>query len=502
MVLLQTSISWQALSVEAADQLAWAAVCHWQDHTQVNPIRNGLDYQELTRSFLWDKTSRAIRQHRDPEKFAFERALLQPKQGKFRQDRHPLAEWLKQPIRPLYDQIRAIHQRRLARVRNLPILFVPRPCPRLEQGLITLARSQQLLLRLAYLRSSYDLQLNQLGHHLPLDADEAAFAMQLYQGILDGLKAFNIKLIAEDALLLQLQVMQQVSYVRVAEIEMRMTRPDAILLYADNHHPVQEYALIAQRDGIPSVMLQHGLDCERYYLDEAYASNLAVWGRYRYDRYRQDSMRQPEIEITGNPQYDHLRLPEQCATQGNYWLWVTRPHNPEKCYAPSRFADEGMEILEALLVALTKFPTARLVIKPHPADYIQRYQDHIQQQQLGDRAQVSMANVQSLIAEASVVISEDSTAGLEAMFFGKPVIHAHFATSAPVLSFVSSEAAFPGYSTEMICESLSQIEQLTSGQQASLLEAQRAFLTQHVGACDGQAAHRVMSFVLETIDQA
>ncbi|GAP97601.1 capsular polysaccharide export protein, LipB/KpsS family [Leptolyngbya sp. NIES-2104] len=502
MVLLQSSVDWQSLSVEVVDQLAWTAICHWQDHSSIDPIRNGLNYAELTRSFLWDKASRAIRQHRNPEKFAFERSLIQPLQGKFRQNRNPIAELLKQPFRPTYDRIRAIRQTSVSNRQNLPILFVPRPCPRLKQGLETLMRSKQILLRGSYLQSSYFLEINKLGQQPPLTSDEAAFAFQLYEGITEGLKAFNIELISEDAPRLQTQIIQQLAYVRVAEIEMRMTRPDAILLYADNHHPVQEYALIAQRDGIPSVMLQHGLDCERYYLDEAYASDLAVWGTHRRDRYQQDSSYQPRIVITGNPEYDRLRYPEKLAPEGNYWLWVTRPHSPEKCYAPSRYADEGIEILEALMIALSKFPDARLVIKPHPADYVERYQTYIEQHSLSDRVEVSTTNVQTLIAKASVVISEDSTAGLEAMFFGKPVIHAHFAASAPVLSFVRSSAAFPGYSPEMLCDSLNQVQQLTAMQQSDLFEAQRDFLQSHAGDCDGQAAQRVMSLILETIHKA
>lgn len=500
MVSLQSSVDWQSLSVEAVDRLAWTAICHWQDHTSINPIYNGLNYAELTRSFLWDKASRAIRQHRNPEKFAFERSLIQPSQGKFRPNRNPIAELLKQPFRPTYDRIRAIRQKSVSKRQNLPILFTPRPCPRLKQSGKTLMRSKRLLLRAPYLQSSYLLAINKLGQQPRLTSHEAALAFQLYEGITEGLKAFNIELIPEDAATLQTQIIQQLAYVRVAETEMRMTRPDAILLHADNHHPVQEYALIAQRDGIPSVMLQHGLDCERYYLDEAYASDLAVWGTHRRDRYQQDSSYQPRIVMTGNPEYDRLRYPERLALEGNYWLWVTRPHSPEKCYAPSRYADEGIEILEALIIALSKFPAAHLVIKPHPADYVERYQACIEQHSLSDRVKISTTNVQTLIAEASVVISEDSTAGLEAMFFGKSVIHAHFAASAPVLSFVPSGAAFPGYSPEMLCDSLNQVQHLT--QQSELFEAQRDFLQSHAGACDGQAAQRLMSLILETIHNA
>jgi hypothetical protein len=328
--------------------------------------------------------------------------------------------------------------------------------------------------------------------------DDRQFGQQLYRGIVAGLRGWGIDLLVADQARLQQQILFQLGYLRVVETDFAQLRPRGIFTHADNHHPLQEYILIARREGIPTVVLQHGLDCEQWYLDEAYASAIALWGPARANRYRRQSRYQPEMVITGNPAYDHLQLPQRFNPQGNYWLWVTRPHAETKCYSPTRSPQEGVKILQALLEALGQFPQARLVIKPHPADSIGLYQAVLQQHPLGDRVTLSQTPVMQLLPQARVVISEDSTAGLEAMFFGKPLIHAHFCESTPALKFVENQAALPGFSPEMLLESLKQVAALTDSEQQTYLAAQIAFLRDQLGPCDGQAGARVTEFVLET----
>ncbi|NJR74919.1 MAG: hypothetical protein HC773_17345 [Scytonema sp. CRU_2_7] len=114
---------------------------------------------------------------------------------------------------------------------------------------------------------------------------------------------------------------------------------------------------------------------------------------------------------------------------------------------------------------------------------------------MGDRVEVSSASVQSLLPRASIVISEDSTAGLEAMFFGKVVIYAHFADSQPVMPFVNYGAALPGYSPEEIWDSLQRGQQLTTIEQNNILQGQINFLRDYTGPCDGNAHQRISAFI-------
>ena len=486
---------------EALDRRAWEAICNWHQAIDLPVVREGLDHGHLTRCFLWDKVSRAIRQQVDPEGFQFEAALLAQSQSGLERSRPAtskqlsekwLSEGLKRPIRPLYtlrDRIRLrLH------TRDRPILFAPHRHLRLKASLLSLSQLSDLVVVVPHDRSpDYA-----VGHstRLPWAAEQEAdldYAAALHQSVIQGLRSLQIALLPQDQQRLGTQILDQLLLIRRVEAELNFVRPQALLMFADNHHPMQAYVQVAKRMGIPTVLLQHGLDCEHYCLDEAYASAIAVWGEARRNRYQHQSVYQPDhLWVTGNPEFDHLRLPEALDLSGDYWLWVTRPHRPEKCFSPSRSPQEGLDILAALAKALKRSPTARLLIKPHPADYADRYQAFITEQGLGDRIEMVQSNVQSLLVGASCVISEDSTAGLEALFFGKVVIHAHFAASKPTLPFVQF-GALPGYSAELLEDSLERAAHLTSIEQDTLLQAQRQFIQDYAGNCDGQAHQRVFS---------
>jgi Capsule polysaccharide biosynthesis protein len=493
-----TISKWRSLTPPELDRMAWQAICDWPLLTGVEVIREGLDYAELTRSFLWDKVARALRSQLDPANFAFEAALL---------DRPPvplkppsslsLAARLKQPLRHLYDRGKFAGLHPYADWRRSPILYVPCWHPQLQAAVSAIGRSTGIVVATPYpYAHTYRVQIPRQ----PLPDPDLGYAEQLHQGIWQGLQAMGITLLERDIALLRQQILDQMHHVQRCTAELAAIKPAAILVFADNHPPNQAYVLLARRAGIPAIMLQHGLDCEPYCLEQAYASVIAVWGAARLKRYQQNSLDQPDrITVTGHPEYDHLRWPEQLNRAGRYWLWVTRPHGSEKCYFPSRSPQEGVDILMALLVALQQSPTARLVIKPHPLENLAVYRDHITQAQLGDRVELATASVTALLPEASLVISEDSTAGLDAMFSGKVLVHAHFAATPPVLPLGEYGAALPAYSTAMLQDALRQAQTLTSAQAASLLQGQRRFLQDYAGDCDGQATHRLAALVYDVL---
>jgi hypothetical protein len=488
---------WQSLAPAELDQFAWQAICDWPSLAEVEVMREGLDYAELTRCFLWDKVARALRSQLDPANFAFEATLLDRPSVPSQTSPPSLTSRIKQPLRNLYDRSKFALLQPYATGRQLPLLYVPCWHPQLRSAVAAIGKLAGLVVTSTY---PYDHAYRIQIPPKPWADPDQVYAAQLHQGILQGLQVKGITLLARDVALLQQQILSQMQQVQRCEAELAAVKPAAILVFADNHPPAQIYVLLARRAGIPAIMLQHGLDCEHYCLEQAYASVIAVWGQARLQRYRHNSTYQPDrIVVTGHPEYDHLRLPPQLSLAGQYWLWVTRPHGSEKCYSPSRSPQEGVDILAALLVALQQLPTARLVIKPHPLENLMIYRQHIIEAQLGDRVELATASVTDLLSAASVVITEDSTAGLDAMFRGKVLIHAHFATSPPVLPFSDYGAALPAHSAAMLQTALRQVQQLTPTQIDRLRQGQRHFLQDYAGNCDGKASQRVAALVYDVV---
>ena len=493
--------------LDQLDKLAWKATCEWSSMSDTNIRGNCDDYAELSRWFLWDKVGRAIRFSSGLQSVVFEKELIKdatispviPSGASFsypKKLRHQLNRLFSLfNNRPEEQTTQASSFQRRAG----PLVYVPVLSDRLKNSADEMIRKNicQVAFRYA-LQPIEGAELFQTPIESHPDHDTAA---SVYFSIIDGLKGFGVNLLAGDATTLRAQIINLTAQAKSVQAELEILRPDAILMHGDNHPPFQVYILAARKMGIPTIMLQHGLDCEHRYLDEAYASAIAVWGPERLHRYREKSTLQPNISVTGNPEYDHLRAPVRIDTSGDYWLWVTRPHTPVKCYAPSRTPEEGTRIFYSLIEALQKAPGARLVIKPHPYDYRDQYAQIIMDQGLHARVDLSMLDVHDLFPRASLVITEDSSAGLDAMFAGKPLIHAHFAESTPTMPFVDYGAALPGFTNDQLVESILRADDLDEVEAQVFLRGQIDFIRDFAGLCDGSSGKRFVDFVKEILCQ-
>lgn len=503
----QSENRWSVLNSRQLDEYAWKAICEWPAEDDSCLCLDGLNYADLTRWFLWDKVSRAVLCAADPQ--MFERgyhsflAAPKPSPGETKQRNGVIGTFRERVSSLVQSSKKADAQAWLTKPFNLSrdqrLLYVPWLSERMQNPVVRIAASRSCRL---LSKSSNALLLNIDYFNVPVDASpERSLAEDLHGRITVGLRNFHISLTDADSALLLEQIAELTQTVAVVDQELEMLEPDAILVHGDNHPPHQVYVAVARKKGIPAVMIQHGLDCEHHCLDEAYASDIAVWGPERLGRYRNKSEFQPRISVTGNPAYDHLRFPMKVNQNGAYWLWLTRPHSPEKCYAPSRLPDEGARILRALLHALTEQPDERLIIKPHSYDYCEYYRREIERSGMQDRVRVTDDNIHRLIPDSTIVITEDSTAGMEAMFWGKPLVHAHFAESVPTVPFVPYGAALPGFCPDELVASLIKVKQLTQAETREICEAQRAFLSGFAGPCDGRSGDRVVGLVHDIINR-
>ena len=483
------------------DRLAWRAICEWPHHSAIEVVQDGLDYGVLTRCFLWDKVPRAVRARQDPAAFEFEKTLISQQQKAPVASSYPVwKQRIKQPLQR-FRQLKTITGLQLSHLfRQEPVLFIPRQHSHLRSTLAALSRHQTIRL------------IGPVDHgpHPGVTCFRAdkirpanlEFSEQLHAAIISGLEQLGIQLMSADSLKLKQQILHQAQLIKQIEAEFVIAKPDALLTFTDNHTPSQEYVAVANRQGLPTIMLQHGLDCEQYCLNDAYATVVAVWGNARKQRYQTLSEHQPTlIRTTGNPEYDHCRRPLQLCPSGDHWLWATRPHRPEKCYLPSRRPQEGLAILKALLTALQQTETAHLVIKPHPMDYIDLYAAHIEEAQMSDRVTLSHLPLSTALPKSNIVISEDSTAALEAMFLGKILIHAHFAASPPVLPLSDYAAALPASDPTELQQSLKIARHFTREAQQKMFLGQKNFISDYAGDLDGKACERVTALISQVMNR-
>lgn len=484
-----------------ADQSAWQAICEWPQRSGGDFIFYGLDFTHLTRWFLWDKVGRAIRYSTGSQAETFERSIFQNSDlyGNVLRENNRFPHFcrLGNKLRKAFKYTNVNSQLQVPesafKRKKGKLLYAPIISERLKRASTDLAASGFCsLVAKSNTAGVPCVDLFDLSLNCAADYDVAACVQK---GIEAGLKKFGITLLDQDSLLLSKQLLNLTAQVKTIRREFEIILPNALLVHADNHPPYQVYVMEARRLGIPSIMLQHGLDCEHFYLNEAYATDIAVWGPERKRRYHEKSIWQPNVVVTGNPEYEHLHLPTEISSEGDFWLWLTRPHTSEKCYAPSRQPQEGLQILESLIDAFRVHPEVSLVVKPHPYDYREIYERYIEHGGVKGRVFVSDKPTMELIQGAKVVISEDSTAGMEAMFWGKPLIHVHLSCSPPTMPFVDYGAALPAFSAEQLVDSIEVASNLSFSQKQDLLAGQVTFLSDFAGPCDGQAGKKVVEMI-------
>lgn len=506
------------LTAGIADDQAWYALRHWPAHTQHLPAGGrlrwrGLEAEPIVRSLLWDKVGRAVRAILAPAAFdALERELLH------RRNDSRDGEW-DRINRELRAAIPVDLRKSNGRIRSDPTQSGASPRGSRPAGPRSVYVGVPSRITLPYVRAlAADPRFRVSAppveepgfegvtrHAWPKGVPEpdAGFVAALAAAVLDGLAHQGLRLLEPDADELRAELWREDRRIARIALELDAVKPDALLLHADNHPPFVQYALAARARRIPVFLVQHGLDCERYFLDDAFATHLLVWSPNRATRYLRDSRPRPHhVRVVGHPtgrMPDHL-LPPTPGEPGHV-LWVTRPHDTHKCLSPSRSPGEGVVILDVLLRSLLGEPRARLTIKPHPADASWLYARRLAAEpaEVGARVVISDEALADLLPRAAVVVTEDSTAGLDALLAGRPLVQAHLCPTPPVVPFAECRAALPGFTPEQLGVSMNEALALSLRGAPAWVGGERCFIPRFAGPTDGKGVERAVEHIARVL---
>ncbi len=491
-------MSTETTTMEQLDRLAWDAITGWHEAAPGPLPGDGVDRAITFRSLLWDKVGRAVRIEYGLGDLDFEmrtwrqclpdltvgRALWeQPMSGKCDISGHYL--------RDSSNDAQTSGRRR-------PLIYFAVPSPVVIPIASRLAENACFdLLRPCGDVAGFEC-VPQAPYPKSVSRADDVFVAGLCHRAAEGLAELGIRLLDEDCFLLAEEVQREEQRLQRIIRELSVARPNCIVMHADNHPPFIQYAQVAKALGIPTILIQHGMDCEPYYLADAYADYLFVWGKGRRKRYLRDShppVTAEQVFLTGNPRM--VLRPESTPPSDTVStvLWVTRPHTSEKCYSPSRLPSEGIDLFQGLVRATAR-AGCRLVVKPHPADYLREYQ--LMAAALPESISIIDAPLSEVLGEVDAVVTEDSTAGLDALLLDKPLVHAHFADSPPVIPFAAFDAALPAFSPEQLEASL---YRLGTGEFCSehMWEGRRALIAEHLCQAGATALDSIEQGIMSLI---
>ena len=484
------------------DEYAWKAICNWHKDIQFDTIYRGVNFNHLIRSFLWAKVSRSIRIKLDGIDVSTELKILNniEKDNPTRFQINKSFLWLRQYIKLIKNKLFLLYfnlKKKLdSSEKRKKVVFVPIYNKNMYSVFkrLTKDNSIRVVSRKSFMSNVIPFRIDQ-----DIKALEKSWAKELFCAVILGLSKREIILSSTDKKILNYQINQLFQQFHDYETELRIIKPDLVYLYGDNFFPFIIYALVAKKMNIPTFMFQHGLDCEHEFLDNAYASHIAVWGEERKLRYEKFSTQIANIKVTGNPQYSHLKIEKDIKIQGDYIIWFTRPHHPEKCYSVSRSPDEGGEILQTICKFLLEHEDEYLIIKPHPRSYMRLYKSFIENSLLSERITIFTGNVVDILPNAKLVISEDSTMGLESLFYGKLLINVHFTKREPVIPYVKYNAAVKAYNSIELLKALESYKTINSQKIQLMNSGRKRMIKDFAGDFDDLEVNRILLFIEEIL---
>lgn len=464
-------------------QLYLEAIYNWQKHTSIPLLYKGIDFSRLTHFLLWDKVGRVLRYRLDSERFKFEERLLNYSNS----DQITLDD-LQEPDEILNTEPYLYRSwKKHKKINHISSPYISRITLPLAEKLARIENNE-----VKYIANLYQEPVNltkQLA--FPYENRDVDFSDSLLYGIVEGLSHFDINLFRNDFLKLKEEIIEIQNTLFWLAKWIIPAKPDLILLHSDNHPPHSLMCELGRQAEVPVAIMQHGMDCEPALLDNLYADHALVFGKIKADHYRENSEeKKPGIIVTGSHLYDQNMIRPVIKKPGNNWLFLTRPHTPNKCFFPTRWPDEGVELFKAILDEIAKRPKVSLTLKTHPADYIEPYKSLIRESPARDRVCISPNTVIEEFKKASFVFSEDSSVFAEALAEGIPSLLLHFSQT-PISQHPEE------YGLNLVARDINQLSSLIDN--ISCLSAggldhyfcgYRHFVEDHLGILDGQGLNR------------
>lgn len=152
-------------------------------------------------------------------------------------------------------------------------------------------------------------------------------------------------------------------------------------------------------------------------------------------------------------------------------------------------------VARELITVLSDFKNTQLVIKTHPLEEIQPYQQIVKE--MNSDAIVQKDHLYELLAKASVVVTYCSTVGLESMILGKPVIIFMGVGIAPNV-YESANAVFKVKNRSQLKKTLHYI--LSKKHQDIIQKRIKRFVYNVAYKQDGKATERVVQVIKEMLN--
>jgi len=259
---------------------------------------------------------------------------------------------------------------------------------------------------------------------------------------------------------------------------------------------------------IPSLAVQHGvlaLDNGHYIV---IADKVAVWGQASIEKYKRFGNDIRKFEITGNPRFDILPDWRPKITRELFFrklgldvhkktiLFASQQVNKFTSYwTDDFFIAMAREIINLIKESVNK----QLIIKTDPYEDPGSYKEMIRRGNYNNISIAENMHIYDLLFYSDILLTLDSTVGLEAMLFDKPVVTLNLGKRKDRVLYAEKGAAIGVYkkedlplAIEKVLTDQNTIEQLKLGR--------KTFIEEYAYKIDGKASERITNFIKRIIN--
>lgn len=284
-------------------------------------------------------------------------------------------------------------------------------------------------------------------------------------------------------------------------------RPALIISADDADQRCRIYSLLARAAGIPTLLVQQGLSFKGYpeWRFLSHDKVAAMGNSSRLDMIAQ-GVDPDRIVVTGHPGFDTLasvepevqnRIRNEIGVPSHHKLvlFASQPSYVGAFDQPKR----RIEMIQAIIGMVGSFKDCTLVIKPHPGEKCKDFSSLIGTKQNVVLVDGSVSII-PLIHSCDVFVTFFSTAALQALYAGKPVITIDIPGSGGGCLYTDSQATWVACTAE---ELRMYITNLLSPQRSEYVktkeEARKRFLHDMVHQTDWRATERVVQVVADLL---
>ena len=243
-------------------------------------------------------------------------------------------------------------------------------------------------------------------------------------------------------------------------------------------------------------------------------SRVAAWGPYFQRLYVKQGVQTDKIVVTGEARFDAIVSRDWSAeTTEAFAALNLGAEDRVVLFLPDSFtrasdalsAQDHREVVSSVIGAVKQIDarsdvTCRLVIKLHYATSMTQFHDLLPESLLEDVRIVQGVDLYPLLSGCDVAITSASTAGLEALLFGKPLITVNLTTHPDLYNYASSGAALgvnrPDDMEEVLAQAL-----FDDATRTHLVQSRERYLEDQVYRLDGRSTERVAQVISSLVGE-